>query len=262
MQLKYLIAIDSDGTLRHDDGTISDRTKIIVSKLVDLGNYVVICTARPRYHTKKIVDESLASQILVSSNGTEIYDNDKKTLVFVAYVEKNNCIELYNYARKNDIRIIFVVDETEYATHFIRNNKQKLLSNEINIDKFFEENKVKQCMILDNDKEKIEKFKKHTIEIGLKINNFSNPYEEEQWFSVISSNSSKGQALLVLSKYLNIPIENTIAIGNDYNDVPMFEVAAISVAVDNSNDNIKAHADIVIKSNDDDGVAEYLETII
>lgn len=53
MQLKYLIAIDSDGTLRHDDGTISDRTKIIVSKLVDLGNYVVICTARPRYHTKK-----------------------------------------------------------------------------------------------------------------------------------------------------------------------------------------------------------------
>jgi hypothetical protein len=261
MQLKYLIAIDSDGTLRHDDGTISDRTKIIVSKLVDLGNYVVICTARPRYHTKKIVDESLASQILVSSNGTEIYDNDKKTLVFVAYVEKN-CIELYNYAKENDIRIIFVVDETEYVTHFIRNDKQKLLSNEIDINKFFEENKVKQCMILDNDKEKIEGFKKHTIEIGLKINNFSNPYEEEQWFSVVTENSSKGEALVELAKYLNIPIENTIAIGNDYNDIPMFEIAGISVAVDNSNNSIKAHVDIVIKSNEDDGVAEYLETII
>lgn len=259
--MKYLIAIDSDGTLRHDDGTISDRTKIIISKLVDLGNYVVICTARPRYHTKKIADESLASQILVSSNGTEIYDNDKKKLVFVAYVEKNNCIELYNYARENDIRIIFVVDETEYATYFIRNDKQKLLSNEIDIDKFFEENKVKQCMILDNDKEKIEKFEKHSIEIGLKIINFSNPDEEEQWFSVINSNSSKGQALLLLSKYLNIPIENTIAIGNDYNDIPMFVESGIGVAVGNSNDNVKAYADIVIKSNNDDGVAEYLETI-
>ncbi len=259
--MKYLIAIDSDGTLRHDDGTISDRTKNIISKLVDQGNYVVICTARPRYHTKKIADESLASQIYISSNGTEIYDNYKKELVFAAYIEKNNCIELYNYAKENNIRIIFVVDETEYATHFIRNDKQKLLSNEIDMYKFFEENKVKQCMILDNDRDKIEEFKKHTIEIGLTINNFSNSHEKEQWFSVINSNSSKGQALLILSKYLNIPIKNTIAIGNDYNDIPMFEIAGISVAVNNSNNDIKAHADIVIKSNDDDGVAEYLESI-
>ncbi|MEG1150457.1 MAG: HAD hydrolase family protein [Bacilli bacterium] len=48
--MQYLIAIDNDGTLKHSDGTISVRTKNIVQKLI-LTNIIVVCTARPRYHT-------------------------------------------------------------------------------------------------------------------------------------------------------------------------------------------------------------------
>ena len=67
--MPYLIAIDSDGTLRHSDGSISTRTKKIIEKLVIKGNIVTICTARPRYHTLKISEEVGINGFLISSNG-------------------------------------------------------------------------------------------------------------------------------------------------------------------------------------------------
>ena len=66
----------------------------------------------------------------------------------------------------------------------------------------------------------------------------------------------------IVSKYLNIPIENTITIGNDKNDISMFEVAGFSVAVSNASDDIKNLVDYTTLSNDEDGVAVFLETLI
>lgn len=47
--MKYIIAIDSDGTLRKTDGTISEFTKMVIKKQIEKENVVVICTARPRF---------------------------------------------------------------------------------------------------------------------------------------------------------------------------------------------------------------------
>ena len=46
--MKYIIAIDSDGTLRKTDGTISDFTKLAIRKQINKENIVVICTSRTR----------------------------------------------------------------------------------------------------------------------------------------------------------------------------------------------------------------------
>lgn len=69
----YLIAIDSDGTLKNNDGIISENTKNILNKLKK-DNYIVICTGRPRYHTKSINNELSLSNYIISSNGAEIFD--------------------------------------------------------------------------------------------------------------------------------------------------------------------------------------------
>ena len=67
---------------------------------------------------------------------------------------------------------------------------------------------------------------------------------------------------MIISQYLNIPLKNTIAIGNDKNDISMFDVAGLSVAVANASDDIKSKVDYVTLSNDEDGVAIFLETLI
>lgn len=61
---------------------------------------------------------------------------------------------------------------------------------------------------------------------------------------------------------LNIKKEETIAIGDDINDLSMFEQVGYKVAVDNAIDVVKEKADEITLSNDEDGVAVFLDKLI
>ncbi len=259
--MKYLILIDSDGTLRHSDGTISDRTKRVIQRLKEQGHIVVICTARPRYHTLQISEQVGIDDFLISSNGTEIYNNLTDEIIWASYIDTNSCKQIYEICKKENIRLMFVIDDKEYATKFTRNNKQILL-NDFNFNKVINGN-VKQIMIIDSCKEKIMNLKRKLSDDSLlNIIDSSDEFGDEIWFSIVSGNSSKGLALCKLSNYLEIPNKNTIAIGNDMNDVSMLKCAGISVAVGNAIPEILDNATVITKSNDLDGVAVFLETLL
>ena len=260
-KIPYLIAIDSDGTLKNSNGEISNRSKIIIKKLIDKGNIIVICTARPRYHTLEVAKEVNSSDYLISSNGTELYNNICKNVIYSSYLSKKICKKIYCDCMKNELRCIFVCDNTEYATEFVRNDYQILLDDN-NVEDMLNNN-IKQIMIISKNKVKVREYKKIIKERkGINITDSSNNNKDELWFSIISNKSSKGKALKELAKYLKIPIKNTIAIGNDKNDISMFEIAGTSVAVNNASKTIKNKADYVTLSNDEDGVAIYLESLL
>ena len=65
-----------------------------------------------------------------------------------------------------------------------------------------------------------------------------------------------------LLEILNIPKEDTIAIGDDNNDLSMFEQVGYRVAVDNAIDIVKEKADEITLTNDEDGVAVFLEKLL
>ena len=257
--MKYLIAIDSDGTLRHGDGTISDTTKMVIKKVIRNGNVVVVCTARPRYHTLKIANEIEANDYIISSNGSEVYNNKDNKIIWSSYIDYDVCLNMYNYADKNNIRIMFVVDNTEYVTMYTRNDNQKLLDSE-NYIELLKKN-VKQIMVIDSNLEKINKVKEEVVNnYNLSVVDFSS-FGLEYWLSVANRDVSKGRALLELANYLNIPIKNTIAIGNDINDISMLDVSGIGVAVGNASNLVKEHANIITEDNDNDGVALFLNKL-
>lgn len=255
--MRYLIAIDSDGTLRHSDGTITSTTKDVINNVIQKGNVVVVCTARPRYHTSKIANEINANQYFISSNGTEIFDNINNEIIDCSYISSDDCEKIFEDVSNMNIRAIFVCDNTEYVTQFTRNDSQTLLNN----NNFCEvlSKGVKQIMIIGSDKEKIKKYKQEVEEqYKLRIIDTSNDKKEEIWFSIISKDASKGTALEKLANYLSIPIQNTIAIGNDNNDLSMIKAAGVGVAVSNATIVLKNNADKIIDSNDEDGIAKYL----
>ena len=259
-----LIFIDSDDTLKKTDGTISDRVKKAIVENRKTGNRIIICTARPRYQTLEVMKAAGADSIVVSSNGAEIYDSNENKIIFNSFIDDDSVIKLVKYAYSKDIRLILTMEDYDYVTKEIRNPNQKLLSNSNYIEELAEYN-VKQCMFIDKKCEEIYKIKDilsndNKLHIVDEIN--ENSSYEKKWFSVSNSNCSKGNALKIVSKYLNIPIENTIAIGNDKNDISMFEVAGFSVAVANASDDIKSKVSHITLSNNEDGVAVFLETLI
>ena len=257
-----LILIDSDDTLKKTDGTISKRVKKAIHKNKEIGNRIIICTARPRYQTLDVMKEIGADGIIVSSNGSEIYDSDNKKIIFNSFIDKDLLIKLVKYAYSRDIRLILTTEDHEYVTKDIRNLNQELLDNTDYINKLDKCN-VKQCMFIDkkiNEIYKIKDILSQNDKLHIVDEISENSSYAEKWFSVANSNCSKGNALKILSKHLNIPIKNTIAIGNDKNDISMFKEAGLSVAVANASDDIKSKVDHVTLSNDEDGVALFLES--
>ncbi len=70
---------------------------------------------------------------------------------------------------------------------------------------------------------------------------------------------TKGNAIDVICKHLNISTKEIIAFGDDYADIEMLEIAGTGVAMGNAVKELKDIADICIDSNENDGIAKYLE---
>jgi Cof subfamily protein (haloacid dehalogenase superfamily) len=74
--------------------------------------------------------------------------------------------------------------------------------------------------------------------------------------------ANKGVALLELSKLLSIPAMEIAVIGDSGNDIAMFERSGLSIAMGNASPEVKARADLVTASNDDEGFAKAIEGFI
>lgn len=77
----------------------------------------------------------------------------------------------------------------------------------------------------------------------------------ENLVEIVMQGCDKGGALRYLAEYYNIPIGQTVAIGDNYNDLPMLKAAGLGVAVENGEEALKRQAGFVTKSCDDNGVA-------
>jgi hydroxymethylpyrimidine pyrophosphatase-like HAD family hydrolase len=77
---------------------------------------------------------------------------------------------------------------------------------------------------------------------------------------MFSALASKGNALAMLASTLDIPLEETMAVGDASNDISMLRVAGLGVAMGQASRRVRASADVVTGSNAEDGLAQALET--
>ena len=119
--------------------------------------------------------------------------------------------------------------------------------------------------MVERDVEKLDKLKEEILNnktIQLKNSMYFTSAGYDSWLTIGNLNSNKGSALVTLANYFTIPICDTVAIVNDYNDIPMLKEAGIGICVDNSLDEVKQYANYITLSNDEDGVADALEKVL
>ena len=258
--MKKLIFIDYDDTIRKSDGSVSNRVKEAILKHKNIGNIIVIATSRPRYQAIDISKSVNGSCYIVSSNGAEIYDYKNNEVLYLESIDEDIVLKLIDYAYLYDVRLILSDSDIDYVTKNPYNENQVILDKEMIKGK-----KIKQCMFIDQNVDGVLKIKNivKSIDKVSIVNEISvNDTYYEKWFSVGSNNASKGNALEFLSNYLGISINDTISIGDDYNDISMFLKSGFSVCVANGVDEVKSHVNYVTLSCEEDGVALYLENIL
>lgn len=262
------IFIDIDRTLRDNNENISHKTMEMIKKVTEKGILVILCSGRPRKYTEDVSRACGASKYIITSGGSNVYDYEKKETLYVNRMNKAACIELYKIAEEAGVRFIMNVGEGRVV------NKLKYLEKtdielKTDIETFVKENDVVQCIIADSDFRKVKKIKdkiekvKH-VEIKNQSRNMigNEDPRESGYCDIANIETSKGNGIKKLCEILNIDVKDTIAIGDDFNDIAMFQVVGYSVVMGNANDKIKEYADEVTLSNENDGVAVFLETLL
>ena len=82
------------------------------------------------------------------------------------------------------------------------------------------------------------------------------------YLDVTHPTADKGHAVRALARHFGVPLKEVAVIGDMINDLPMFPVGALAIAMGNASDFVKSQADFVTSSNAEDGVAHAIDTLI
>ena len=263
-----VVFIDIDGTLRNDLGEISNRTKEAVKRVVEEGIAVVICSGRPIRSTIEVSKMCNASEFVITSNGAYGYNYKENKCIFKNPMKKEACVKLYDLARENDTNFIMNTEKGRFVLKKTDNDYDTLLDEPI--ENFVEKLDVMQCLLQDKSFEKIRDLKPEVEKIenvGIKnqSKSLTNPKEKPReitYFDIADEKTSKGFGAKKICEALNIDLKDAISIGDDYNDVSMFEETGLSIAMGNANDEVKKKAKYETLKNNEDGVAVFLEKLI
>ena len=257
-----IIFIDIDGTLVNSKKEVTENTKQNIKKVVEKGIKVVLTSGRDVIHTIEKSKEANASSIVITTNGGEIYDYQENKIIFEDILPKSKVIDMWNYCMYHKLGLILKSNTKVYYNKYslMKKGKKYTLLNDISECKDYN---ISQILLMSNEYQKIDNAKKYASNKKMFITSSSSSYHENiisNYYSidVNNSNVSKGTGITYLLKYLNIKKEDSLCIGDYYNDIDMFEKSGIKIAMGNSVEPIKEKADLVTKSNDEDGVAYFL----
>lgn len=257
--IRKLIAIDLDGTLLNNKGHVSDVTKEIISEVRGMGHKVVIATGRHTNSALPIAEQLGLDDAIICFNGALVMNVANKQIMASHSYVQNDLDILVKLIRMWGYHIIFA---TQYGYHIEMQNSHLIdrfeyISTQVRVINSFRDIKepILKTMIVGEEREldEIEKF------IQPAVPHLQVVRSGEESIDVMNVAASKGAALQSLADYYQVEREDTVSIGNYYNDLSMLTYAGIGVAVDNAPDQVKAHADVIAYSNEDNGVARFLE---
>ena len=264
-----IVFCDLDGTLLTSNLKITKQTKQTVKKLKDKNVEFVLTSGRSFRFVKNISNQLSDSDFVISSNGSLIKNQKTNEILFLKSIPNKLVLKIFKLANKlecdafiesTDVTFKNHEFETEVLSEIINTKQLKQILKTMPIIKFCIESYNKQA--LQTLIKKIKKFKE------IKITHMSNvlydplaPHnpDEKLFIDINNKDVSKGNALNFFVDYLNVDKKNVVSIGDSCNDFSMFKISGTDVAMENSLNDLKKSADFVTKTNDESGVAVFLE---
>ena len=267
-----IIITDLDRTLLKDDNTLSERNLETLRKLQERKIITVIATGRNILSAKRVLAENLPFDYLIFSSGAGIIDRKSEKVIFENHLNEKEIETTLNVLLNHDVDFMLhnIIPENHKFLFWRINNSNPDFERRIKIYQQFARplelplkmKKASQFIaILQENSET--KFYEIKAEIkGLEVIRATSPLDHKSiWLEVFPKGVSKGHSAEWLCNYLNIKREDSIGIGNDFNDLDLLNWTAESYVVENSPEELKEKFK-VIKSNEEDGFAEVGENLL
>ena len=268
-----LIALDLDGTVLTDSNTLSDRVKRSLERAIHSGIEVVAASGRPYGSMPKNVLGIEGLNYSITSNGAAVHDNSGRR-IHSTLISENDVISLLKITEGHDLIFEAYVKGLTYTDSRYTSNPLKYGCSEAYVDYV----KASHGHI-DNMREFIYNHRKELDSIEIICTNakkrshirqlaeditsgFYITSSSENFIEFMDKSATKGNAVNWLCNYLDVKTENTCACGNADNDTDMIEQAGFGAAVENASKLCLDCADIIVPSNNNDGVARLIEIIL
>ena len=270
MNAVKLIALDLDGTLFNSQSQISAHNIDTIKKANEAGATVVISTGRPYSGLPFEQLKGSGIRFAITTNGSAIYEIESGKCLFEEAMDEDIILPILDFLLTKDIHMDAFIGGKGYTPvqcvaagqklanppalkHYILNTRVRV----DNLPLFIHENQLKvQKMTLNfypegdgfKDREEVRKY----LESNPAVTTVSGGYNNLEFTRV---DVNKGVGLQKMAQLLDIPVAQTMAVGDTENDLAIIRAAGVGVAMGNATAAVKSAADYITTSNDEDGVA-------
>ncbi len=272
--MNRIIALDLDGTLLNSRKELSEVNRKALQKAAMSGAEIVPTTGRFYLGIPEVIRELDFVNYVITINGAQVYDIRNKEVIYRAEIPYLRAVEMMQYMDTLPViydcfmddwgwmtRSMYLAAEqyvkSEHTLNMIRN-----LRNPVDDLKTY----ISQCqkpiqkiqMFFQDETMRIQTLKT----MPMKFPDMAISQSIVNNIEINCMEANKGAALLALCNMLQIPIDQTIAFGDCLNDICMLQMAGVGVAMGNGNDEVKAAANCITDSCDNDGVAQMMERLL
>ena len=250
-----MVVTDMDGTLLRNDKSLSDYTLSVLKRCRQKGLLVVYATGRPERATKNYQHRDFSSYIIANNGASLSLCGEEFFSVPIPDKTRDELIRRF-VAMKSVLGIIVETGDTVYtneenhrvwSTNADWNAVETDFSSPIN-------DPIYKFSVNCEDFDAVAAVMRDYPEIQ------NHSCNGEPWFHMTHTSASKYSGVMRVAELAGISAENEVIVfGDDYNDLEMIQKIGVGVAVENAAAKVKAVADYICDSNENDGMAKFLE---
>ncbi|MCR8843981.1 Cof-type HAD-IIB family hydrolase [Paenibacillus sp. SC116] len=260
-----LIAIDVDDTLITDEKVVTDGTKQALIQAIEQGTAVTLATGRMYASARNIALQTGLNVPLITYQGSLIKNVISGEVLYECAVPDDAAMKLFEYCESKGLHLQLYVDDQVYAQE--KNDKLIAYCELSNIPYTIEpdfrgvlsRHRSTKMLIID-EPSLLDEVAAHLR--GLLGPDVHITKSKPHFLEITHREGTKGHALRFLAEHFGCTLEETIGIGDSWNDHDLIETAGLGVAMGNAVSSLKEIADYITLSNNEEGVRHVIEKFV
>jgi len=258
-----IIATDFDGTLLTSNKRVTQKTKNTLLKLKNNQYTIAGVTARNLSSVKKVCDINMFDYLILN-NGCYLYDVEKAEGNYIRSISEDIITKITTYFKKIAQGIDYISSDKYYM--YRKNGRTDFRDFIVEVEDNTQINdKISRMNIFAQNEEEAWAYKKYIDdnfnEVDCIVMQDTDNKKDKRWVAINPKNQNKYTTLEMLCDDLKVSTDEAIFFGDSTNDIEIIENVGLGVAMGNALKQVKAKAKTVTLSNDEDGVAVFLESI-
>lgn len=268
MENYRLIAFDMDGTLLDQKKQITLRTQHAIKRALKFKKTVILSTGRGLDELNDYRNILKDIRYFICESGALIYDNFADKIIYSNQMDDLIAKEVLSITKNRDVMFYYIangkgyteIEKADHMDHYQLEVYQPMMKKHLHLVSNIREymiqhlNCIEKFNIFSPTPEECAQLKKSVSHLPVMLTS-----SEPTVLEITNIGISKGSGLKILCEKLNIPLEQTIAVGDSTNDIEIMKTAGLSIGMGNSVQEVKDICKVLVSDNNHNGCVEAIE---